>query len=226
VREDRGADGHVAAGTPGAPGVAGGVAAGSGRTRAQLGAGAGACRSARSPPQPDSGPSRVHPITAAGLDERDAALGWVRAAGWPTPEDRDGEDDAELDGRDTIADRLAGEASWLRRRSGGLIRLHADGYPPAYSLRPGGDHPERALAVTGLPGVAAIVDRVVGIDELARARQARDLDTAAVLPGPRAVRRRRRLPASSAPQLERGLGRLAGRALPARRDQPTARPCR
>jgi hypothetical protein len=35
--------------------------------------------------------------------------------------------------------------------------------------------------------------------------------------------RRRRLPASSTPQLERAWGRLAGRAIPARRDQPTAR---
>jgi len=40
--------------------------------------------------------------------------------------------------------------------------------------------------------VAAIVDRIAaGIDELARARRARDLDTAAVLPGPQAGRRRR-----------------------------------
>jgi hypothetical protein len=45
VREDRGADGRVAAGTPGAAtGVAGGVAAGAGRTGAQLGAGVGARR--------------------------------------------------------------------------------------------------------------------------------------------------------------------------------------
>jgi len=37
VHEDRGADGHVATGTPGAAtGVAGGVAAGAGRTGAQL----------------------------------------------------------------------------------------------------------------------------------------------------------------------------------------------
>ena len=56
------------------------------------------------------------------------------------------------------------------------------------------------------------------MDELARARRAQDLDTAAVLPDPRAERRRRlaepdlefrafctrrRMPASSTPQLER-----------------------
>jgi hypothetical protein len=69
--------------------------------------------------------------------------------------------------------------------------------------------------------VAAIIDRIAAdVDELARARRARrarDLTTAAVLPDPRAERRRRlaepdlefrafwtrrRLPASSTPQLE------------------------
>ena len=40
------------------------------------------------------------------------------------------------------------------------------------------------------------------VDKLARARGVQDLDTAAVLPNPRAERRRR-LPASSTPQLER-----------------------
>ena len=35
--------------------------------------------------------SRVHQIVAAaGLDELDAALGELRAAGWPAPEDPDG----------------------------------------------------------------------------------------------------------------------------------------
>ena len=64
-----------------------------------------------------------------------------------------------------------------------------------------------------------ILDRIAaGIDERARARRVRDLNTAAVLPDPRAGRRRRlagpdlefrafctrrRLPASPAPQLER-----------------------
>jgi hypothetical protein len=69
--------------------------------------------------------------------------------------------------------------------------------------------------------VAAIIDRIAAdVDELARARRARrarDLTTAAVLPDPRAERRRRlaepdlefrafwtrrRLPAPSTPQLE------------------------
>ena len=70
-----------------------------------------------------------------------------------------------------------------------------------------------------LARVAAVIDRTAtDVDELARARRVRDLDTAAVLPGPRAERRRRvaepdlefrasctrrRPPASSTPQLER-----------------------
>jgi len=59
------------------------------------------------------------------------------------------------------------------------------------NLRPGGNHPERALVVAGLPRVAAILDRIAaGIDELARARRVGDL-AAAVLPGRRAERRRR-----------------------------------
>ena len=137
--------------------------------------------------------SRVHQIVAAAdLDELDAALGELRAAGWPPPEDPDGDDDAELDGRDTITDRLVDEVSWLRQCSGWLTRLHADDYPPAVSLRPGGDHPERALVVIDLPRVAAILDRIAaGIGERARARRVRDLNAAAVLPDPRAGRRRR-----------------------------------
>jgi hypothetical protein len=46
--------------------------------------------------------------------------------------------------------------------------------------------------VIDLPRVAAILDRIAAdIDELARARRVQDLDTAAVLPDPRAERRRR-----------------------------------
>src|SRR5271165_4317446 len=61
-------------------------------------------------------PARVHQITAAAdMDELDAALGGLRAAGWPAPEDPGGDDDAELDGRDLICDacsmRSAGCAS-------------------------------------------------------------------------------------------------------------------
>ncbi len=109
--------------------------------------------------------------------------------------------------------------SWLRQCAGWLAQLDADSYPPAVSLRPSADWPDRAIVAVGLARVAAVIDRIAAdVDELARARRARDLDTAAVLPDPRAERRRRlaepdlefrafctrrRLPASSTPQLER-----------------------
>jgi hypothetical protein len=108
---------------------------------------------------------------------------------------------------------------WLRQCAGWLNCLHTSGYPPAVSLRPDGDHPDGALIMADLPGVAAIVQRIAAdVDELARARRVQDLVTAAVLPDPRPGRRRRlaepdlefrafctrrRLPASPAPQLER-----------------------
>jgi len=165
-------------------------------------------------------PSRVHQLVAvADLDALDAALGDLRAAGWPAPEHPDSGEDTELDGRDTIAGRLSDEVSWLRQCAGWLAHLDADSYPPAASLRPAADWPARALVAVELARVAAVIDRIAAdVDELARARRAQDQDTAAVLPDPRAERRRRlaepdlelrafctrrRLPASSTPQLER-----------------------
>ena len=140
-------------------------------------------------------PSRVHQIvTATGLDELGAAGRWVRCgrrAGRPrkTPMAM------------TTSNWTAGTSSpagspvrWagFRQCPGWLTRLHADDYPPAASLRPGGDHPEPGLVVTGLPRVAATLGRIAaGIGELARARRVQDLNTAAVLPDPRAERRRR-----------------------------------
>jgi hypothetical protein len=54
------------------------------------------------------------------------------------------------------------------------------GFPPAVNLRPGGDHPGRALGVVDLPRAAAILDRIAAdIDELARARRVDDLAAAA-----------------------------------------------
>jgi len=137
-------------------------------------------------------PARVHQITAAAdMDELDAALGGLRAAGWPAPEDPDGDDDAELDGRDLICDRLLDEAGWLRQCAGWLTHLHTKGFPSAVNLRPEGDHPDRAHVVADLPRVAAILQRVAAdIDELARARRVADL-AAAVLGDRRAERRRR-----------------------------------
>jgi hypothetical protein len=129
--------------------------------------------------------------------------------------------------------------SWLRQCADWLAHLDADSYPPAVNLRPSADWPDRAVVAVDLARVAAVIDRIAAdVDELARARRVQDLTTAAVLPDPRAERRRRlaepdlefrafwtrrRLPASSTPATGASLGRLAGRALPARRDQPTAR---
>ena len=51
-------------------------------------------------------PSPVHQIVAdADPDALDAALGELRAAGWPAPEHPDSGEDTELCGRDNIADR-------------------------------------------------------------------------------------------------------------------------
>jgi hypothetical protein len=113
----------------------------------------------------------------------------------------------------SLTSRLISFSSdWLRQLDGG-------GYPPAVNLRPSADWPDRAVVIVGLARVAAVIDRIAAdVDELARARRAGDLDTAAVLPDPRAERRRRLaesdlefgafcarrgLPASSTLQLER-----------------------
>jgi hypothetical protein len=101
-------------------------------------------------------PARVHQITAAAdLDELDAALGGLRAG--PAPEDPGGDDDAELDGRDLIFDRLLDEAGWLRQCAGWLTHLQTKEFPPVVNLRPDGDHPGRAHVVADLPRVAAIL---------------------------------------------------------------------
>jgi hypothetical protein len=162
----------------------------------------------------------VHQIvTGADLDALDAALGELRAAGWPAPEDPDCGEDAELDARDNIAGRLSDEVSWLRECADWLRQLDGGGYPPAVGLRPSADWPERAIVAVDLTRVAAVIDRIAAdVDELARAQRVQDLTAAAVLPGRRAERRRRLaepdlefrafcsrkgLPASSTPQLER-----------------------
>jgi hypothetical protein len=108
---------------------------------------------------------------------------------------------------------------WLRQCAGWLRQLDGGGYPPTVNLRPSADWPDRAVVAVGLARAAAVIDRIAAdVDELARARRVEDLDTAAVLPDRRAERRRRlaepdlefqalcarrRLPASSTPQLER-----------------------
>ena len=153
------------------------------------------------------------------LDALDAALGELRAAGWPAPEDPDSDEDTDLDGRDHLADRLLDEVNRLRQCAGWVRHLYGGGYPPAVSLHPSADWPDRAVVAVDLARVAAVIDRIAAdVDELARARRAGDLNTAAVLPDRRAERRRRLaepdlefrafcarkgLPASSTPQLER-----------------------
>ena len=133
--------------------------------------------------------------------------------------DPDSGEDTELDGRDSIADRLSDEVSWLRQCVDWLAHLDADSYPPAVNLRPSADWPDRAVVAVDLARVAAVIDRIAAdVDELARARRVQDLTTAAVLPDRRAERRRRLaepdlefrafcsrkgLPASPTPQLER-----------------------
>jgi hypothetical protein len=69
--------------------------------------------------------NRDRVLGVADLDELDAALGELRAADWSAPEDPDGDDDAELAGRELIADRLSDEAGWLRQCSGWLAHLAA-----------------------------------------------------------------------------------------------------
>ena len=124
-------------------------------------------------------PSRVHQlVAAAGLDALDAALGELRAAGWPAPEDPDSGEDTEPGGRDTIAGRLSDEVSWLRQCADWLAHLDADSYPPAASRRPSAGWPDRAIVAAGLARVAAVIDRIAAdVDELARARRVQDLTT-------------------------------------------------
>jgi len=137
-------------------------------------------------------PSRVHQLVAdAHLDVLDAALGELRVAGWPAPEDPDSGEDAELGGRDSIADRLSDEVSWLRQCADWLAHLDADSCPPAVYLRPASDRPGAAGRGPGHRRGAA------GRRPERRRRLAEpDLEF-------RAFCARKGLPASSTPQLER-----------------------
>ncbi len=165
-------------------------------------------------------PTRVHQIvTAADPDEVDTALGDLRLAGWPAPEDPDSDEDAELDGRDLVADRIGDEVRWLRRCVAWLAQLDAGGYPPVVNLRPAADWPDTANIVVTCARVQVVLERVAAdLDELARVRRIDELDIATVLADRRAERRRRlaepdlgfrdfctrqKLPTSSALQLQR-----------------------
>jgi hypothetical protein len=47
------------------------------------------------------------------------------------------------------------------------------GHPPAVSLRPSADWPDRAIVAVDLARVAAVIDRIAAdVDELVRARRA------------------------------------------------------
>jgi hypothetical protein len=124
----------------------------------------------------------VHQLVAdADLDVLDAALGELRAAGWPAPQDPDHGDDPEPGGRDTIADRLSDEVSWLRQCADWLAHLDADSETPAASLPSPTDGPDRAVVAVDLARVRAVIDRIAAdVDELARAQRVQDLDTASV----------------------------------------------
>lgn len=137
--------------------------------------------------------TRVHQlVTGADLDALDTALGELRAAGWPAPEDPDTSEDTELDGRDLIADRLSDEVEWVRRCAGWLHHLQVQTYPSVVNLRPAGDWPDTAQVVVDLPRIQAILERIAAdVDELARARRVVELDIAVVRPDRRAEQRRR-----------------------------------
>jgi AcrR family transcriptional regulator len=138
-------------------------------------------------------PTRVHQLTKdADLDVLDAALGQLRAAGWPAPEDPDGSDDEELSGRPSVAERLQDEVGWLRQCAEWLDHLDSKPYPPAANLRPDGDFPDTCAVPIRLPKVAAVLRRIAfDVDELTRARRVDDLQEAKVADDPRAKRRRR-----------------------------------
>ena len=100
-------------------------------------------------------PSRVRQIVAAAdLDALDAALGELRAAGWPAPEHPDSGEDTELGGRDTIADRLSNEVSWLRQCADWLAHLDADSYPDSPY------HPAQKQRLASRPGNGRLDCRV------------------------------------------------------------------
>ena len=142
-----------------------------------------------------------------------------------------------LDGRDHLADRLSDEvdwmrqcADWLRQLDGAATRRRSTcARPPTGQTGPSSPSTSRGCRRSSTASPPT--------DELARARRAGDLDTAAVLPDrraetpPTAGRAGPGIPGLLRPQgiarlinpaTGAGLGRMAGRAVPARRDRPAA----
>jgi hypothetical protein len=173
----------------------GGVAVGAGRTGTGVGPGGGEGR--RRVDQADRrggglSSSRVHQVVAdADVDALDIALGVLRSAGWPAPEDP-GVDDGDLGGRADIAGRLDDEVELIRQCADWLEHLDREPYPAVVNLRPESDGPRRFQVAADLPRVVAILRRIAyDVHELARSRRVDDLDQAAVAGDPRAERRRR-----------------------------------
>jgi len=164
--------------------------------------------------------SRVHQVVAnADVDALDDALGALRRAGWPAPEDPDtADDDGELSGRADVAGRLEDEVQWIRQCADWLEHLDREPYPSVVNLRPESDWPRRYHVVANTARVVAILRRIAyDVQELARARRVDDL-THPVADDPRAEHRRRaaepnldfvafcarrKIPYRSTPQLER-----------------------
>jgi hypothetical protein len=95
-------------------------------------------------------------------------------------------------GRTPDSTAATASPTWLRLCADWLAHLDADSCPPGVNLRPSADWPDRAVVAVDLARVRAVIDRIAAdVDELARARRFEDLDTAAVLLGRRAERRRR-----------------------------------
>ncbi|MGI8305778.1 hypothetical protein [Saccharopolyspora hattusasensis] len=116
-----------------------------------MGAGLG---SGRGRLDPDAGESGGALVAGADVEAAEAALGELRAAGWPAPEDPDDGDDPELGGRDQVADRLSDEVDWLRQCAAWLTQLTTGRYPPVVNLRPIADWPatcNRAVDSRGSP---------------------------------------------------------------------------
>ncbi|WP_415962021.1 hypothetical protein [Streptomyces sp. 021-4] len=138
-------------------------------------------------------PTRVHQLTKdADLDALGAALGELRAAGYPAPEDPDGSGDEELSGRASVAERLVDEVGWIRQCADWIDHLDREAYPPAVNLRPDAGFPARANVVVDSARVSAILRRIAfDVDGLARARKVENLTGTRVGDDPRAERRRR-----------------------------------
>jgi hypothetical protein len=175
--------------------------------------------------------------TEAGLDAVIAALGELRAAGWPAPEDPGSDEDTDLDGRDHLAGRLPGEVDWLRQCAGwaqaapsgaATRRRSACARPPAGQTGPSSPPASRGCRRSSTasppartnsapagrgPGHRGGAPRPAGGAPPAAGRAG---------PGVPGLLRPHGIARLINPATGAGLGRMAGRATPARRDRPAA----